>query len=95
LCINAVQAMPEGGHLSVLVELENGRLTLTIEDTGIGISPENLSKIFSPFFTTKEKGNGLGLAEVQKVVQAHQGWIEVKSEVGKGSRFIVRLPVLR
>lgn len=93
LCINAVQAMPEGGRLSISLELESGRTTLIVQDTGIGISPENLSKIFSPFFTTKEKGNGLGLAEVQKVIQAHQGWIEVKSEVGKGTRFIIRIPL--
>jgi len=93
LCVNAAQAMPEGGRLSVVVKMEGELVRLSVEDTGMGITPDNLSKIFSPFFTTKEKGNGLGLAEVQKVVQAHQGWIEVQSEVEKGTRFTIKMPL--
>lgn len=92
LFVNSVQAMPHGGELTVNVEKDSSWVTLYIKDTGIGIPSENLSKIFSPFFTTKEKGNGLGLAEVQKVVQAHQGWIEVHSEVNKGTLFTIKIP---
>lgn len=91
--VNAVQAMPDGGCLSVAIEAEHSWVTLHINDTGIGIPPENLPKIFSPFFTTKETGNGLGLAEVHKVIQAHQGWIEVQSELGKGTRFTIKIPL--
>lgn len=90
--LNAAQAMPQGGRLSVILESDSSWMTLHIKDTGIGISKENLPKIFSPFFTTKETGNGLGLAEVHKVIQAHQGWIEVQSELGKGSKFTIKIP---
>lgn len=93
LFVNAAQAMPEGGTLKVSVEPDVSWVTLLIEDTGTGIAKENLSKIFTPFFTTKESGNGLGLAEVHKVIQAHQGWIEVNSEVGKGTIFRIKIPL--
>jgi signal transduction histidine kinase len=93
LFVNAIQAMPSGGSLKVKLESEISWVTICIEDTGIGITPENLSKIFSPFFTTKETGNGLGLAEVHKAIQAHQGWIEVQSEVGRGTTFIIKIPL--
>ncbi len=91
--INAVQAMPEGGNLVITIESDHSWAILHIEDNGIGIVTENLPNIFSPFFTTKETGNGLGLAEVHKVIQAHQGWIEVQSQVGKGTVFIIKLPL--
>ena len=71
----------------------SSRVTLRIEDTGVGIAAENLPKIFSPFFTTKEKGNGLGLAEVHQVIQAHQGLIEVESEEEKGTQFTIKIPL--
>lgn len=93
LFVNAVQAMPEGGILTVTIESDGSWATLYVNDTGIGISPENLSKIFSPFFTTKETGNGLGLAEVHKAIQMLQGWINVESEVGKGTRFTIKIPL--
>lgn len=93
LFVNASQAMPKGGKLKVILEPAASWLTMRIEDTGEGISPENLPKIFTPFFTTKEAGNGLGLAEVHKVIQAHQGWIEVNSEMGKGTIFTIKLPL--
>ncbi len=91
--VNAAQAMPAGGRLLVRIEPDSSWVTLHIEDTGMGIPTENLSKIFSPFFTTKETGNGLGLAEVHKVIQAHQGWIEVQSQVSKGSVFTIKIPL--
>lgn len=93
LFVNAAQAMPQGGALKVSIEPEASWATIRIEDTGEGIAAENLSKIFTPFFTTKEAGNGLGLAEVHKVIQAHQGWIEVHSEVGKGTVFTIKIPL--
>lgn len=93
LFVNAVQAMPAGGGLSVTIESDLSWATLRIEDTGVGIEAENLPKIFSPFFTTKEAGNGLGLAEVHKAIQSHQGWIEVESEVGKGTAFTIKIPL--
>ncbi len=89
--VNALQAMPEGGQLRVIVQEERDWIVIKIEDTGAGIAEENLSKIFSPFFTTKEEGNGLGLAEVHKVVQEHQGEISVQSAVGQGTRFTIKL----
>lgn len=93
LFVNAIQAMPEGGILVVTLEPEFSWVVIHIKDSGIGIAPENLPKIFSPFFTTKESGNGLGLAEVHKVIQAHQGWIEAQSEVGKGTIFTIKIPL--
>ncbi|WP_068467192.1 two-component system sensor histidine kinase NtrB [Candidatus Protochlamydia phocaeensis] len=93
LFVNAIQAMPEGGKLSVTVDQEKDYGLILIQDTGIGIPKDDLPKIFSPFFTTKEGGTGLGLAEVHKVIQAHQGWIEVQSEIGKGTTFMIKLPL--
>lgn len=93
LIVNAAQAMPDGGALSICIQKKFGHAVLTITDTGIGISEENLAKIFSPFFTTKSEGNGLGLAETQKIIQAHKGTIEVASTVGKGTTFIIKLPL--
>lgn len=93
LFVNAIQAMPNGGKLLVKLSIDASFFSLHIQDTGCGISSENLKKIFSPFFTTKEKGNGLGLAEVQKVIQAHHGWIEVASEEGRGSTFKIKIPL--
>lgn len=91
--VNAVQAMPTGGRLNVIIESDLSWVTIRVEDTGVGIAAENLSKIFSPFFTTKETGNGLGLAEVHKTIQAHQGWIEVQSEEGRGTVFTIKIPL--
>lgn len=93
LFVNACQAMPEGGCLSVEILTDLSFLTIRICDTGYGIPVEILPKIFSPFFTTKKEGTGLGLSEVQKVVQAHQGWIQVQSEPGNGSKFIIKIPL--
>lgn len=93
LFVNAQQAMPQGGTLKIMLQPESSWATMQIEDTGVGIAAENLPKIFTPFFTTKEAGNGLGLAEVHKVIQAHQGWIEVNSTPGKGTTFTIKIPL--
>lgn len=93
LLVNAIQAMPNGGNLTVSVKLDPSLLVIEVEDTGVGISADNLTRLFTPFFTTKEAGNGLGLAEVHKDVQAHQGWVDVESREGRGSKFTIKIPV--
>jgi signal transduction histidine kinase len=93
LFINAVQAMENrGGNLSVKISPDENYVKIEISDTGKGISDENLEKIFEPYFSTKETGTGLGLAIVQKVIDLHNGTIEVASKEGEGTHFIVRLP---
>jgi nitrogen-specific signal transduction histidine kinase/CheY-like chemotaxis protein len=104
LVINAVQAMPEGGVVRVSMNNEqtgrNGApsllaegsyLRLSIADSGMGIRPDHLSRIFDPYFTTKQSGSGLGLATVYSIVRKHQGHIEVESELGKGTTFHIWL----
>jgi signal transduction histidine kinase len=95
LIMNAVQAMPKGGNVTVATHKEQESLTMTVEDTGEGIARENIDKIFNPFFTTKAKGQGLGLAVCKRLVEAQNGTISVKSEVGKGSTFTVTIPTKR
>ena len=88
LTINAVQAMAGGGAIEVCLRGADGEgAVLDIKDEGTGIDPENVEKIFDPFFSTKEKGSGLGLAIASKIMQAHGGYIRVSSEPGKGSTF--------
>jgi two-component system sensor histidine kinase AtoS len=95
LTINAVQAMPEGGKLFIECSKEDESLSVRVRDTGEGVAPENLEKIFSPFFTTKAKGQGLGLAVCKRLVEAQNGTITVKSELGKGSTFTIKIPMNR
>ena len=93
LFINAVQAMGnEGGNLNVKITSDDGAVRFEVSDTGSGISQDNLSKIFEPYFSTKETGTGLGLAIVQKIVDVHSGAIVVESKEGDGTKFTVRLP---
>ena len=93
LFINAVQSMEgKGGNLNVKISPEDGFVRFDIFDTGSGISTENLSKIFEPYFSTKETGTGLGLAIVQKIVDIHNGTISVQSTEGGGTSFTVKLP---
>lgn len=95
LFINAVQAMgSEGGTLNIRItpDASNGFVRFEISDTGNGIPSENFSKIFEPYFSTKETGTGLGLAIVQKIVDIHNGTIEVASRPGEGTKFTVKLP---
>lgn len=89
---NAVHAMPDGGILRVEGAAGGGRVTLRVSDSGVGIAPENLARIFEPLFTTRSRGVGLGLALVRRVVEAHGGHVTVESEVGKGTIFILELP---
>ncbi len=93
LFINAVQSMGnEGGNLNVRISPDTSFVRIEISDTGTGIQPENLSKIFEPYFSTKETGTGLGLAIVQKIVDVHSGTIDVESKEREGTKFTVRLP---
>jgi two-component system NtrC family sensor kinase len=92
----AVEAMPEGGRLTVVTRRsDNSHVAVDVQDTGTGISEENLGRLFTPFFTTKPigKGTGLGLAIVYGIVKMHRGQIEVKSQLGVGTTFTVTLPV--
>lgn len=94
IIINAQQAMPNGGDLNISAYQHGGRIRLEFKDTGCGISKEHIDKIFDPFFTTKSdsKGTGLGLTVSYKIIQDHKGTIDVQSEPGKGSTFIITLP---
>ena len=91
---NAMEAMPHGGMITIRTRRERGGILVEVKDTGQGITPEHLKEIFHPFFTTKEKGTGLGLAVSLKILNDHNGELLVSSRVGEGSVFTVRLPRL-
>jgi signal transduction histidine kinase len=93
LLMNAREAMPQGGRLTVATRRdEYGGIAIEVADTGCGISEKDRRRIFEPFFTTKEYGTGLGLTNVKRLVEDNRGAIAVESEKGRGSRFIVRFP---
>jgi two-component system sensor histidine kinase HydH len=92
LYLNALQAMDGGGTLKTEAFRQDGRVVLSVSDSGSGIAPEHLPHIFDPYFTTKPRGVGLGLANVHKFVEAHGGEIEVESSPGRGTTFLVSLP---
>lgn len=93
LALNACQAMPDGGTLKISCRTAaRRRVEVDIEDTGIGIAPENLGRIFDLYFTTKEKGSGIGLSMVYRIVQLHDGEVEVQSTPGRGTRFRLTFP---
>lgn len=93
LLLNAIQAMDKPGTIHVSLQRDHEFAMITVADQGKGIAPENLSNIFRPFFTTKGHGTGLGLSLSRRIVEAHGGDIRVRSEVGKGTQFDVRLPI--
>jgi two-component system NtrC family sensor kinase len=95
ILLNAIEAMSEGGTLTIRTGMEGGMVVVRFTDTGVGIPEENLPKILDPFFTTKEqgKGTGLGLSVSYGIISRHKGKLEVKSKVGKGTTFTVKLPV--
>ncbi len=94
LAVNAIQAMPDGGALTVDAFTEDGCVVLAVEDQGVGMTRQAAERAFEPFFTTKEVGvgTGLGLSVVHGIITSHDGTVRVESEPGKGSRFEVRLP---
>ena len=97
LATNAIDAMPEGGRLTFRAFSEHGRVVIEVQDTGVGIAPEDVSKIFEPFYTTKEvgKGTGLGLAVCYGIVTEHGGRLSVRSTLGAGTTFSIFLPAYR
>ncbi|MFY7842700.1 MAG: two-component system sensor histidine kinase NtrB [Rhabdochlamydiaceae bacterium] len=88
---NAVDAMPDGGQIDILVKSENNKTVFSIQDNGTGIEKTELSRIFHPFFTTKKTGNGIGLAHINKIIKAHKGHIDVISEKNQGTCFTIWL----
>ena len=90
-----VQAMPDGGHLGIQTRVSRDMVEIAITDTGIGIAPENLQKVFNPFFTTKEvgKGTGLGLSVSFDIIEKHGGTVKVESQLGRGTAFTIVLPM--
>ena len=92
LCLNAVEAMPEGGELRVSVSVRGATLEVAVSDTGDGIAAADVSHVFEPFFSTKPEGTGLGLALVHRIVQDHGGEIDVRSAPGLGTTFTLTLP---
>ena len=96
LAINGIQSMKEkGGTLKISTKKTNDFIEICFKDTGIGIKKENLRKLFTPFFTTKVQGMGVGLSICKRFAEIHDGSIKVESEEGKGSIFTVNLPIQR
>jgi two-component system sensor histidine kinase AtoS len=97
IVINSIQAMPSGGSLTISTEQDqrSSLAKITFRDTGIGMDEETSKNFFNPFFTTKDKGAGLGMALTRKIIEDHRGTIEVMSEKGIGTTFVLRLPVVK
>ena len=94
LIINAIQAIPDGGTVTVSTRTEDDHVAIVVKDDGVGVAPENLDKVFDPFFSTKPSGTGLGLAMVHRIVDAHGGVITFDSAPGKGTAVEIRLPIV-
>jgi len=92
---NAIEAISEEGKLIIQTDQDRDFVKIHITDTGIGIPAESINEIFNPFFSTKKKGTGLGLAISYKIIKDHKGEIKISSELGKGSSFVIYLPVSR
>jgi len=95
LMLNAVQAMEQGGELLVRLSTERSRAIIEVIDTGRGIHPEDIGKIFEVYYTTSKQGSGLGLSTTRRIVREHEGIIRVESEPGKGTRFVISLPLAK
>ena len=100
IALNAIKAMPNGGKFTVETRIareakEGGTISILLADSGEGIQPENLARIFSPFFTTRQQGTGLGLSITQRIIEQHNGEISVQSTPGKGTEFTITLPYSR
>jgi len=95
LLLNAQNAMPNGGELILRARADGGRVLLSIIDTGVGIKPEAMEKIFQPFFSTRSGGSGLGLPTAKRIVDAHDGKLTVESVAGQGTAFTIDLPAAK
>jgi signal transduction histidine kinase len=93
LLLNAVQAIDGAGTVRIVMHAEKNRALISVTDSGRGISPEHLPFIFRPFYTTKGNGTGLGLSLARRIVEDHRGRIEVDSELGHGTEFLITLPI--
>ena len=94
LITNAMQAMPNGGQLTISINAKDENAVISIQDTGVGIPDEQKSKLFQPLFTTKAKGQGLGLIVCKRLIEANEGHITFTSTLGVGSTFTVTLPLI-
>jgi signal transduction histidine kinase len=90
---NALEAMPDGGILRLNLAREGQTAVITVSDTGKGIAPEHIHRLFTMGFTTKKSGYGLGLHNVMSIIKKHKGTISVSSRPGKGTTFVIRLPI--
>lgn len=95
LTLNALHAMPDGGELILTTRREGDWAVLDVTDTGCGIRPEDQPRVFDAFFSTRPGGSGLGLPTVRRIVEAHGGTIGLESEPGRGTKFTIRLPIVR
>ncbi len=93
IILNSIQAMPKGGKIRISLSIQREFAKISFVDNGIGIEKNNLEKIFNPFYTTKDSGTGLGLSITHRIVEEHQGFIEIQSEIGKGTDLNIYLPI--
>jgi signal transduction histidine kinase len=93
LLINAIQAIDSQGEINIGTSLETGGVLLTISDSGCGIPPADLARIFDPFFSSKPSGTGLGLPVAQRIVERHHGQLDLSSQPGQGTVAHLRLPI--